>query len=1573
METQSSQFTYDPDAQPDTDTTVDAHVRAALDADAIRALFVDADADADGADTDTGAAPARRAVLVTGPPRSGKTTFALAAAKEALDVFGAQRAVLAVSNRRLADEYTPELIRHIGVSTQARPATTLNALAFRLVAAQRAHDGRPSPRLLNGAEQDALLRRVLAVHLDHVRSGDTCGTCRLLRDYFQNERWMAFVADGDVDDETSAATTEAILEEGVNAAFVAQLRDMLARMDEVGAGASTEDATLAAVENCGMTGERLRIQWRLAYALRAEYIEAVRDAYPDEYRLDASYLQVAGTVAARGVEEHELPRIVIVDDVQDLTLAGFAFLSALHARGVRLVLVGNPDESVQSFRGSYPEYLFRQIDERLDPAHVTLGYAGGDDYLHVVQARVSLSVATGEEGLPPVAQRLGKMPALPGAYPVAPVEAPSGDTSVTSALYRTPEEEMDDVVWHIKRTYLDAREDSRDMDSSDTSTNTGEGDAVSWNDIAVIMHDNDAIRAYGERLRRDGVPVRFSSVTRPLAEEPFVEGLFSLIELAQLRNDGLAQRALPLTKLAAFVRSRVRAVVASPLLDVAPRARRGEAKVYNATRPVDMHAIDIAMRSLQSIADVQDRADLIRDVRAHEEADEARVVPGDGHTDDIVDVYDRNDVDGADGASSRALGALRAQWAALRDAVAAAHADADHVHVLDDDAGDDIGFGVDAMYLMLAEDGSPDVIGILERISGLDEGDGAHGRAVGRNAPIRRFVRLWRYVATLAERLRTLTKQDAAQPRFALEAAWTVCGVASHWQRLALFNTPTGRAANDRLDVAMRLFDYVNRNGTHMSIPAFIGQVRQLQIEADSLAKTAPLDEAVTLATPAGAVGRHWKHVWLPGVQEGVWPNLAARNTMFGGEDLVDIRLYGTLDALREVRMGQQDPAVLEVLGTEQKGFLVALTRADAHVHVSATLNDDMVPSEFLYNYMPERYDRDRDAKPERRVYTPTGGDGGTVLDADVRGIIALARERLATSGPASKEGEDAIRTLALLATKGYADAGPGNWPFLDMWGAYEAPAKQEDAQDTAALKADAGKEDKDSKDGKDASHALRASIPRISNRPFVPARRADNANGADNAGSADTKPHEHDGTGQPPTVTLSPSTVDALWACPVCARMEREFFGPTVQPFTLDYGSIVHAVLEHATELGWDTPEYQERIAIDDADLAERFRAPSPDYATWDEVAGLRAARIAELMIAYYETLRIDPETLRDDAERYNATLRDEKTKQTLLNVADYFVRSNMPIYEQGPDSTETITVPPTGRQRKPQQQQRPRQYTHASIPTVGTLVDAEPEVSFDACFTLADITAAFNKATRLQVDGEQLAAIMGALIGGWPCAWDHDMRIRLTGRIDRRETRRDEAGALSWRLIDYKTGHVHGRGENFSDLQLVCYQLAMRFPHTEDGGAGERLPVSRAALFDVSHVTYPSSKQSKAEMHYQEPLFAGDGINAGTPSKRADPMSTYTVAQISVLFPDIKTVGDLKTPDVDDQVWETLVAGASSHTLVWSLTMIARVFYAAAASLADTIDAHPTQAHLKHCGDKPICPACAEKLQTIYETKGM
>lgn len=103
------------------------------------------------------------------------------------------------------------------------------------------------------------------------------------------------------------------------------------------------------------------------------------------------------------------------------------------------------------------------------------------------------------------------------------------------------------------------------------------------------------------------------------------------------------------------------------------------------------------------------------------------------------------------------------------------------------------------------------------------------------------------------------------RPNTRLEAAWKACHVADAWKVQAIFDSPDGRAANDRLDTAMRLFNYVQSEGVAPDINAFIDQVRQLQIEADSLASLAPVDEAVTLTTPAGTAGLSWEHVWIPG------------------------------------------------------------------------------------------------------------------------------------------------------------------------------------------------------------------------------------------------------------------------------------------------------------------------------------------------------------------------------------------------------------------------------------------------------------------------------------------------------------------------------------------------------------------------------------------------------------------------------------------------------------------------------------------------------------------------------------
>lgn len=1359
---------------------------------------------------EAGGVPEAPAVLVTAPPRRGRTMLAVAAAMRAMDVFGESAAVLAVPNRVLADEYSPLLIRHAGVSTQARPATTLNALAFRLITQARARAGLPLPKLLNGAEQDALLRRVLGVHLDHVQDGEMCATCQLLRDYFANEHWARYVAEDMREGEHGGdpATTEALFSAGVNGAFTAQLRDMLARMDESGAGPGCEQRVLAATDGAGITGARLAIQWRLAFALRAEYIAMIGAQYPNDYRLDSSYLQVAAADAAREAEPSDLPAMLVVDDFHDTTLAGLAFLEALHGRGVRLLLTANPDESVQTFRGSYPEYVCRQAQERLHAEPVDLGPAqhAGPTMRELLAARVSLSIAASEAQDLPLPQRPGKMPELANAFPIRtlPEDAPQrADGTVRAHLYRSANEELDDVVWHIKTERLTS--------------------GRSWNSMAVIMHDNGAIRALGDRLRRDGVPVRFSSVTRPLAEEPFVQALFALIELAQLRNQGLANRTLAPAALAAWVGARVRMITASPLLD---------APTKEPPRPMDMGPVQTAMRSLQALAQV------------------AQAEGGDD-----------------------ALAGLIAQWvdlAAQLEAARAAREEEAHVRVdesiVDPAARAVPDFGEDAMMLMLAHDGAPQVIDSIERICGTWRGEGDE-RYVNPNAPARRFARLWSRVGQIAGALRELRDPG---PQFALEAAWEACGVARDWQEQALFNTPAGRAANDRLDTAMRLFEYARTEGAAHTIGAFIEQVRGLQIEADSLAHVAPVDEAVTVTTPAGAAGHAWPLVWLPGVQQDVWPNLAARNTMFGGEDLVDVLLHGRLDAIQDGAPG--GTGLQDVLASEQKSLLVALTRASERVTVSAVLNDDLAPSDFLYTYLPERFDRSRDANPRSRRYTQLGDGAHEALDADVRGLIALARTTLATHSADAPEARDAIEALAVLAKNGFAAADPGTWPFLDEWN---------DSDDGAAEPTRA------------ATHRSRAAHHTASPETCAAATPADPF--AQQEGNV---------------VTLSPSKVDRLWNCPVCARMEQQFFGPQRSTADQNFGTIVHDIACEATQRGWDRPGHLPDLAPDE-----------------------RIGRIADDMFALYEQERDDPLDVEDMEERFRALAKDDDARGTFGNIAAYFVNSNLPgRYELG--STAQFEV--------------------------GTLTDAKAEVEFTARFGVPEVTRAYNAISAVEpVSESTMVALMGALVGGWPDGMSGDLVVRLTGRIDREETRVLADGTHVARLIDYKTGRRHSGADNFNDLQLVCYQLSRMFP---EEGEPAGMPIAQSTLFDVQEAPAPAMRGANAETYFQEPLFRDGAINAHAFTKR--PYVTAVGKLFTLDLPDEAPAG------VPHEAWRQFMA-LRGTVAVWALTMIARVFYTAAASRSVQIEAHPTAAHAAHCRLTALCPACNGRISTVFETR--
>lgn len=1341
--------------------------------------------------------------LVAGAPRSGKTEFALDMLIAAMKRYGDANAVMTVSGRQIADMLGDRAIRELSAVSQARPVTTLSAVAFRLLAAARSAQGKPLPKLLNGAEQDVIIRKVLASHVEHRQHGDECATCDLLRVYFAVSEWSGLVADDSTD------------------AFANQLRDMLARMNEIGAQPELENMLIAraASRNGELDArrERLRTQWRLAFALREEYNAAIRAAYSGEYRLDASQLMIDATEAVSDIRDADIPNMLIVDDFQDATLAGFALLEALYNRGTRLLLVGNPDEAVQTFRGSYPEYLFNEAQSRMgarlerienlyaacenDGAHTMRNASNRqnahDDYRTLVATRVSLSIASTEPTDVPLPERSGKMRNIPGAMPIEAL--PSGNTdacftsadgSVETALYRSSSEELDDVVWKIKTEHLQR---SRE-----------------WNDMAVIAHDNATVRAFGERLRADGVPVRYSSVTRPLKDEPFVQGLFALIELAELKRRTIAASGMDPQAAGSYIRSRVASIMASPLITVGGD-RRHEG------RPARLASVESAMHALASLAEIVGDDE----IRAQDSANMAK-----------TDVEQQS-----------SLLRLMADW---HEYMAKCHAisdDGQHDGGHDGDQDDPV-FDMDALYVLLLEGNTDRVIDTIASVTGSDP-------------QVKAFASLWKVLDKTCEAEHKLVLRE---PQYVLDCAWRACGKAEIWQRVALEHSAAGRAANDRLDAAMRLFNYASGGESSgefaaRTIEAFMEQVRSLTIEADSLAHTAPIDQAVTLTTPAGAAGRHWNLVFLPSLQQGQWPNLTPRNTLFGGEELADVMLHGELSDTVTTSAGKRDAQLAAVLASEQKSFLVALTRADECAVMSAVLNDDHVPSDFLYGYVPEWFDRDRDADMERCEYAAIGSQGDYAgLESDPRGLIAAARSVLAMEPPDSPKARDAAETLALLASRGIRAADPDCWPFV------EEPvslAERETIQD-----------------GK---------------------------------------------TRQSDVVTLSPSAVDNLWACPVCWMLENRFSGPRMGSVATNFGSLIHTVAQKATEAGLDMPE--QHAAISDMDNIDA---------------------ITEQMYAEYERLRGDLNGITDPAQRYQALKKDEQAKDALRNIATYFVQSNHGDY--------------------------PIKNNDAF--SVGKLTKAEPELKFTAKFDFDDILAAYNAMDGIHaISRNELIAIMGTLVGGWPqTGMSEHLTVRLTGRIDRVERRDMADGTQQVRLIDYKTGASPNGEGLFNDLQLVCYQLGLVFPEGSGLHGAQAVAaapnITQSALFHVTKHAFPAPYgNTAAESHMQQALFANGSLNTGVFVPR------YYVKKLDKDFQD--GLDEMLPPmEVSDEHWSEFV-GLRDTMAVWSLTMIARVFYAAAASRANEITARPTSEHMKYCRNTAVCPACAGEQNTVFERR--
>ncbi|WP_246195520.1 ATP-dependent helicase [Halopolyspora algeriensis] len=242
---------------------------------------------------------------------------------------------------------------------------------------------------------------------------------------------------------------------------------------------------------------------------------------------------------------------------------------------------------------------------------------------------------------------------------------------------------------------------------------------------------------------------------------------------------------------------------------------------------------------------------------------------------------------------------------------------------------------------------------------------------------------------------------------------WKACDVEQYWLARSERGGASGAQADRDLDAVVALFDaaaqYADRH-PGADAAAFADHLASQHISGDSLAPSAPAGEAVTVATAHAATGQEWDVVAIPGVQEGVWPDLRLRGSLLGVERLVDV-LSGVDDSDRM-------SATAPLLADERRLLLVAAGRARDRVLVSAVRGEDEQPSRFLDEL--EGVLSDPDAL-ERPVSRPERGLALPELVGELRQVAC-------DGGADLQRRERAAAQLARLAAAGVPGAHPDAW-----------------------------------------------------------------------------------------------------------------------------------------------------------------------------------------------------------------------------------------------------------------------------------------------------------------------------------------------------------------------------------------------------------------------------------------------------------------------------------------------------------------------------------------------------------------
>ncbi|MGW6730424.1 ATP-dependent helicase [Nocardia sp. NPDC055029] len=917
---------------------------------------------------------------VLGGPGTGKTALLVDLVTARITDGADPASILVLTHTKqaaaaLRDAITAQLGPHAGGipgASREPMVRTLHSYAFSVLRRHADLHGNPPPRLLTGAEQDAVLREMLRGDLADIEAG--------ARGLWPPRLQPALALGG----------------------FAEQLRDLMLRATERGLGPEDlmalgrehdNDAWVAAGRFFQRYEEASMLRWSVGVAAP----EATAPA------LDAAELVGAALDALAGdrnllAAERDRTRSLLVDDAQHLDPQAATLVRAIGSGSASTVITGDPDQSVFTFRGADSRFLV-DIDTlpqrriilrnnhrsgapiRLATARIAARLPGSARHrvLPGQESRPAEPATPADfEGAEPDSAISGEIPEL-FAHGGPDLEDQSGATEVDESSVRvrvlsTAAKEAALIADHLRRAHLT--------------------DGIPWSSMAVIVRSVPLSLAPLRRaLLAAGVPVRRPAVAEPLA-----------------RRRGAAWMVLALRVLLAGDPSR-------------PGSRRAIDAMFSPEDAMDLlagplgGADQIALRRLRrgvrrTVLDLE-RTGALAAADPYADAADQFLLWGEApppppempepEPNPIDDEWLPPEPDPED--------PLRPDPEPDWDV---AERLPDDIDILDAEtlpAAPPVEMGPprpepEPPAVPLIDQSSAEVLRDL--IVGIGEERLLDGLTEVEAAPLQRVLRAVRKARETQARGQGL--EDV------LWTLWTSSRLERRWFRQSRRGGAAGMQADRDLDAAVELFDaaaaYVDRL-PKASIEGFVEYLLHQQIPQQGRPLTAE-GEAVSLLSAHAAAGREWDVVAVAAVQEGIWPNPRARGTLLHTEDLVDL--------VAGVDPGATTSRAAPILAEERRLLLVACSRARRSLLVtaveSAAGDQDLVPSRFLTELLGDDDTGEPGALP---VADPGRALVMHALVAELRGVVCDP-----TTAPDRRD--RAAHQLARLADAGVPGTDPGDW-----------------------------------------------------------------------------------------------------------------------------------------------------------------------------------------------------------------------------------------------------------------------------------------------------------------------------------------------------------------------------------------------------------------------------------------------------------------------------------------------------------------------------------------------------------------